>query len=107
MARETDRPEKDYLRPEDRILWETVAKTAKPLARRKAKPDELPDFKSLMAEEEKQPAQSRVQPAAEERKPKRACRRSAKCRSSRSTGRPIARSPRDASISRRVSIFTD
>lgn len=71
MARETDRPEKDYLRPEDRILWETVAKTAKPLAGRRAKPDELPDFRTLMAEEEKSPAPPAVQSVAGERKPKK------------------------------------
>lgn len=71
MVRETDKPEKDYLRPEDRILWETVAKTAKPLIKPTAKQDELPDFKSLMAEEEKRPAKAKVQPALEASKPKK------------------------------------
>ena len=71
MARETDEPEKDYLRPEDRILWETVAKTAKPLIKSKAKQDELPDFKSLMAEEEKRPAKVKVQPDVAASKPKK------------------------------------
>lgn len=71
MARATDKPEKDYLRPEDRILWEMVAKTAKPLVKPKAEPDELPDFKTLMAEEEKRPAKTKVQPAAEAGKPKK------------------------------------
>lgn len=71
MARNTDKPEKDYLRPEDRILWETVAKTAKPLIKPKASEDELPDFKSLMVEEEKRPAKAKVQPAVEASKPKK------------------------------------
>src|SRR5690606_25870691 len=70
MARDTDKPEKDYLRPEDRILWETVAKTAKPLIKPKPKQDELPDFKSLMTEEEKRPAKAKVRPAVEASKPK-------------------------------------
>lgn len=71
MARDTDKPEKDYLRPEDRILWETVAKTAKPLIKPKASEDELPDFKSLMAEEEKRAVKPKVQPAVEASKPKK------------------------------------
>lgn len=48
---------KDYLRQEDRILWETVAKTAKPLGRKKIEVEEFPDFKSVMAQEfDKKPA---------------------------------------------------
>lgn len=49
--------DKDYLRPEDRILWETVAKTAKPLGRKKIEVEEFPDFKSVMEQAlDKKPA---------------------------------------------------
>ncbi|WP_273791902.1 Smr/MutS family protein [Brucella anthropi] len=71
MARETEKPEKDYLRPEDRILWEAVAKTAKPLIKPNAKQDELPDFESLMAEEDNRPPKAKLQPVVETSKPKK------------------------------------
>lgn len=57
----------DYLRPEDRILWETVAKTARPLTGRKpAEAEELPDFRTLMAEAEEKPAKKPARPAADQ-----------------------------------------
>jgi len=72
MARDIDKSGKDYLRPEDRILWETVAKTAKPLSRQKPVAEELPDFKTLMAEEEKRPALKVPQASSDESaKPKK------------------------------------
>ncbi len=56
------------LRPEDRILWETVARTARPLARslsgRMAGSDELPDFAVLMREEEARQKAKAAPPAA-------------------------------------------
>lgn len=52
MTDKSQKSAKDYLRPEDRILWETVAKTAKPLAGKKpAVEEEFPDFKAVMAQE--------------------------------------------------------
>lgn len=76
MARREDRTAdngRDYLRPEDRILWETVAKTAKPLTGRNAAPEDLPDFKTLMAEEaeKKQPSPKPAPSAGEAEKPEK------------------------------------
>lgn len=52
----------DYLRPEDRILWETVARTTTPLVRHKLITTAADDFKELLGEaEKKKPA---VKPAA-------------------------------------------
>ncbi len=52
MIDKNEKSAKDYLRPEDRILWETVAKTAKPLSGKKPKEEEeFPDFKTVMAQE--------------------------------------------------------
>ncbi len=71
MASRTDKPGKDYLRAEDRILWETVAKTARPLAGRKTEAVPLPDFKTLMAEEQEQPRAKVTTPAGEPGKAKK------------------------------------
>ncbi|WP_343313075.1 Smr/MutS family protein [Brucella sp. BE17] len=66
MRRNTDKEGRDYLRPEDRILWESVARTAKPLSARKPKAEEFPDFDSVMAQEiEKKP----LKQAASEKPP--------------------------------------
>ncbi|MFD1200164.1 Smr/MutS family protein [Brucella gallinifaecis] len=72
MAAKNEEPEKDYLRPEDRILWETVAKTAKPLAGKKLQAEELVVFSALMAQEvEKKPAKKASAPALDTVEPKK------------------------------------
>ncbi|MBC2883963.1 Smr/MutS family protein [Ochrobactrum sp. CM-21-5] len=70
-SNKTGKTETDYLRPEDRILWETVARTAKPLSGKKLPLEDLPDFRALMAEEEKQPSVKIAQPAGEPKKPRK------------------------------------
>src|SRR5690606_31288711 len=54
MAPRQDKPPKDYLRIEDRILWETVAKTATPLAGKKSvEPEDWLDLKQSPQKPEK------------------------------------------------------
>lgn len=56
-------PEKIYLRPEDRILWETVARTAKPLTGRhriKTEPDDLDLWEQEVAAKPSAPAPKRI-----------------------------------------------
>ncbi|MBV2142040.1 Smr/MutS family protein [Falsochrobactrum sp. TDYN1] len=71
MVHEDDK--KDYLRPEDRILWETVARTAKPLSPKKIITEVSPDFSTLLAQEEKasKPALKALRPTGETREPKK------------------------------------
>lgn len=72
MTPKSEKPEKDYLRSEDRILWETVAKTAKPLAGKKLQAEELSVFSELMAQEaEKKPAKKTPAPVVEAQPPKK------------------------------------
>lgn len=72
MSPKSENPGKDYLLPEDRILWETVAKTAKPLAGKKLQAEELSVFSELMAQEaEKKPAKKPPVPIAESPTPKK------------------------------------
>ncbi len=66
MAREDKKS--DYLRPEDRILWETVARTARPLSGKTIAPEELPSFDALMAEEK--PKNPVPKPASDQQKRK-------------------------------------
>ncbi|WP_421565361.1 Smr/MutS family protein [Ochrobactrum sp. EDr1-4] len=72
MVPKNENSDKDYLRPEDRILWETVAKTAKPLAGKKLQFEELSVFSELMAEKaEKKPAKQVSTPVADPVEPKK------------------------------------
>ncbi|KAB0572274.1 Smr/MutS family protein [Brucella pituitosa] len=73
MTDKSQKSAKDYLRPEDRILWETVAKTAKPLAGKKPSvEEEFPDFKAVMAQEaDKKPSQKAPAPSSEPATPKK------------------------------------
>lgn len=72
MTSEADKPSKDYLRSEDRILWETVAKTTKPLAGKKLQTEELSVFSALMAQEaEKKPAKNLPAHVVETAEPKK------------------------------------
>ncbi|MEN5275333.1 Smr/MutS family protein [Brucella sp. TWI432] len=72
MTSNNEKPAKDYLKPEDRILWETVAKTAKPLAGKKLQAEELSVFSELMAQEaEKKPVKKAPSPVAETQPPKK------------------------------------
>lgn len=72
MAPKNENPGKDYLDPEDRILWETVAKTAKPLAGKKLQAEELSVFAELMAQDAvKKPAEKSLAPVAETNAPKK------------------------------------
>lgn len=72
MTSNSEKNEKDYLRPEDHILWETVAKTAKPLAGKKPQAEEFPDFKEVMAQEmNKKSATKASAPLAETQPPKK------------------------------------
>lgn len=65
MTRKSETEGRDYLRPEDRILWETVAKTAKPLNAKKLKTEEFPDFDSVMAQEIDKKPSKRAAPTKE------------------------------------------
>ncbi|OYR19674.1 Smr/MutS family protein [Brucella thiophenivorans] len=72
MTSNSEKPAKDYLRAEDRILWETVAKTAKPLAGKKPQAEEFPDFKEVMAQEfNKKSAARSPSPVAATAEPKK------------------------------------
>ncbi|MBC8716355.1 Smr/MutS family protein [Ochrobactrum sp. Marseille-Q0166] len=72
MTDKSEKSAKDYLRPEDRILWETVAKTTKPLSGKKPKEEEFPDFKIVMAQAaEKMPAKKPPSSAADTPTPKK------------------------------------
>ncbi|PWL19550.1 DNA mismatch repair protein MutS [Falsochrobactrum shanghaiense] len=72
MAPRQDKPPKDYLRIEDRILWETVAKTATPLAGKKsAEPEDWLDLKQSAQKPQKPPMPGTVQAPNNAQEPKK------------------------------------